>query len=110
MLRFGILCVGEGKNLALVGCCHRSQVPNLFGNCSLISAELDSATGCWEQTCVKDAKIGQNLALKSYFWKPFFQLLQKASFFSCLFCSARNKFLFIQSSRSVSAFLTTTTT
>lgn len=85
MLRFGILCVGEGKNLALVGCCHRSQVLNLFGNCDLISAELDSASGCWEQTRVKDAKIGQNLALKSYFRKPFSSCFKKQVFFLAFF-------------------------
>lgn len=41
-VRFEI--VGEGKKTLLLGCCHRSQVLNLFGNCSLISAELDSAS------------------------------------------------------------------
>lgn len=80
MLRFGILCVGEGKNLALVGCCHRSQVLNLFGNCGLISAELDSATRCWGQTCVKDAEIGQNLAVESFLGN-LFPAASKSKFF-----------------------------
>lgn len=85
-------CWSREKTL-LLGCCHRSQVVNLFGNCSLISAELDSAFSAGSRRAWRTLK-----SVNTWPWNfgNRFPAAPQHTFFSWFAFFTRNKFLFIQ--------------